>query len=164
MKKTYPKSLLELTTKIGVKKLNWEGFKALSAKEKQILGMGVGTFLIGIFILFDSLIPLSWVGRAEARGEIVKLLSMKQGSFSGGSGVYLLRFETLDGQQKEGTFIASPAVLSIMKTIRVFYKTKNASNFYVFDPSKRIIGIVALIFGVGILGTYLAYLFEKKKL
>lgn len=144
--------------------LNWEGLKALSAKEKQILGMGVGTFLIGIFILSDSLIPLSWVGRAEAKGEIVQLLSMKQGSFSGGSGVYLLRFHTHDGQQTDGTFTASPAVLSIMKTIRVFYKTKNPSNFYVFDPSKRIIGIVALIFGVGILGSYLAYLFEKKKL
>lgn len=146
-----------------MQQLNKAWFKALSSKEKQILGMGVGTLLIAIFILFDSVIPLSWVGRTETRGEIVQLVSMKKGSFSGGNGVYLIRFYTPDGEAIDGTFTASPAVLSIMKTIRVFYKTKNPSNFYVFDPSKRIIGIVALIFGMGILGTYTAYLFEKKQ-
>jgi hypothetical protein len=143
--------------------LNKDWVKTLSSKEKQILGLGLATFLISIFILFDSIVPLSWVGRTETRGEIVERLSMKQGSFSGGSGVYLIRFHTSDGQVIDGTFTASPAVLSIMKIIRVFYKTDNPSNFYVFDPSKRIIGIVTLIFGVGILGTYTAYLFEKKQ-
>lgn len=143
--------------------LNLEWFKALSSKEKQILSMGLGTFLIGIFILFDSIIPLSWVGRTETKGEIVQMLSMNKGSFSGGGGIFLIRYYTSEGQQMDGTFNASPAVLSTMKTIRVFYKTQNPSNFYVFDPSKRIIGIVALIFGVGILGSYLSYLFEKKK-
>jgi uncharacterized protein YjeT (DUF2065 family) len=143
--------------------LNLAWFKTLSSKEKQLMSMGIGTFLIGIFILWDFVIPLSWVGRAETKGEIVQMLSMKKGSFSGGSGLYLMRYYTPDGQQMDGTFTASPAVLSIMKTIRVFYKTQNPTNFYVFDPSKRIIGIVALVFGVGILGTYISYLFEKKK-
>jgi hypothetical protein len=145
-----------------MQKLNREWFKELSSKEKQILGLGLMAFLISLFLLFQFVVPLSWVARSETNGEIVQLLSMKKGSFSGGSGVYLVRFYTPDGQPYEGTFTASPAVLSIMKTIRIFYKTNNPSNFYVFDPSKRIIGIVAFVFGIGILGTYTAYLFEKK--
>jgi hypothetical protein len=146
-----------------MQQLNKEWFLALSSMEKQILGLGLATFIISLFILSDSLVPLSWVGRTETKGELVQLLSIKQGSFSGGNGVYLIRFYTPDGQSFDGTMTASPAVLSIMKTIRVFYKVNNPSNFYVFDPSKRIVGIVAFVFGMGILGTYTAYVFEKKQ-
>ena len=146
-----------------MKQLNWQWLKALDSKEKQILGLGGITFAIGVFILFQTLIPLSWVGRAEAKGEILKTNSVKGGSFGGGSAEFAIGFQTHEAQSVEGIFKASPTVLSVMKTIRVFYKKQNPSDFYVYDPSKRIIGIASLIFGMGILGAYIAYLLEKKK-
>lgn len=146
-----------------MKRLLIEFYNALGGNEKKVFWFGAIVFTIGFVMLIDVLKPPSWFGWQETTGNIIGAQGARGGIFSGGSTTFMMRFETLEGQTIEGTFKASPLILKAMTGLRVFYKTKNPSEFYVHNPTKLVLALSSLIFGAVVILSFYLYYRDKQK-
>ena len=136
-------------------------YSVLSKIEKSLVWLGGLNLLVGTVMLLTALTPPSLYGYAESTGEIIGYQNLTQGTFSGGSIMCSIRYVTNDGTSQGGLYQATPSLLSQMKTIRIFYKTKNPSEFFVYNPSTLTVGLTIFIFGLGITLAFLSYLKDK---
>jgi hypothetical protein len=140
-----------------MKKVFLDFYNTLDKLEKRNFWLGSFTFIIGLVFLIEVLIPASWRGWQETRGEITAAQNVSKGLFSGGTMLFSLRYIPQDGSAREGTFTMSPIILSTMKQIRVFYQKDNPTVFYVYNPTRLTLSLLATVLGGGLLLAYFLY-------
>jgi hypothetical protein len=137
-------------------------YTMLNGNEKKAFGFGVIVFAIGFLSTLYLIRPKTWLGWAETSGELLGVKSMVAGQFSAGTSIYLLQFQSADGQIRQGTFKMSPIVLSTIKQIRVFYQKNDPSVFFVHNPTFTPLAITMMVFGAGVLVAF--YLYNRDRL
>jgi hypothetical protein len=146
-----------------MKQIFLQFYSTLLHTEKKTFWFGSVVFTIGFLLLVDVMRPPSWWGWQEAKGELVSTQSMDAGQFSGGSTVMGVQYYSEDGNVRKGEINISPIILSTMKTIRVFYQKHDPSVFYVHNPTRLIIALTMVIFGLGVLTAFYLYYRDRRK-
>jgi hypothetical protein len=146
-----------------MKKAFLDFYNTLDKLEQRNFWLGSITFIIGFAFLIEVLLPASWRGWQETKGEIVAAQNVSKGLFSGGAMLFSLKYSPQNELPREGTFTMSPIILSTMKSIRVFYKKNNPSVFYVYNPTRLTLSLLATILGGGLLLAYYIYYRDRLK-